>query len=284
MNIGASTLCYLDRPLEEAVQELADADFRTIELFADAPSFDPMSATPERIAWLKRFKQERALIYSIHTPCFDLNPASANPGVRRETASQYRRTVELAAELEATLVVVHAGALSDMKLSAASAQAAMYETLGPVVDEAERRRVALGFENTGYGSLGFIRSLDEWLELGLRLGSDRVTYLLDTGHAVLQGIDLGDAVRAIGSRLGQVHVHDNGGTKDDHWPVGGGTIDFRPLLCALSEIGLDDVPLVLEACDADDPRRGLVESRAALLRLAHGIQEESTLGSLRPAS
>lgn len=267
MNVGASTLCYLDRPLEDAVRELADADFRTIELFADAPSFDPMCATPERIAWLKGFKQERDLIYSIHTPCFDLNPASANPGVRRETARQYQRTVELAAELEATLVVVHAGALSDMKLAAGPARAAMYETLGPVVEHAERCDVTLGFENTGYGPLGFISSLQEWFELGLRLGSQRVTYVLDTGHAALQDIDFADAVRVIGQRLGQVHVHDNDGTKDDHWTVGRGTIDFRPLMSALIEARLDGVPLVLEACDADDPRLGLVESRTRLLEL-----------------
>ena len=72
----------------------------------------------------------------------------------------------------------------------------------------------------------------------VRMGHlDSVGFCLDLGHAVLEegvpetshapaqtGIDL--AFAAFGDRLTEVHVHDNGISRDDHlWP-GEGKIDF----------------------------------------------------------
>jgi len=57
---------------------------------------------------------------------------------------------------------------------------------------------------------------------------------LDIGHQnVFSDISAPEWVLAWGSRLYHVHLHDNDGANDSHWPLGRGTIDFEPFYAAL---------------------------------------------------
>lgn len=59
---------------------------------------------------------------------------------------------------------------------------------------------------------------------------------LDTGHANITGESCGDYVRALGSRLAALHVHDNDSTRDHHTSPYLGTIDWKGFITALREI------------------------------------------------
>jgi sugar phosphate isomerase/epimerase len=86
-------------------------------------------------------------------------------------------------------------------------------------------------------------------------------FTLDTGHANLgEGgrTRLSELVERFGERLGHVHLSDNRGMYDDHFPLGLGTIDFRRLAKALKEIGYDGT-VTFEVFDED--RNLLAQSR-----------------------
>jgi len=60
---------------------------------------------------------------------------------------------------------------------------------------------------------------------------------LDTGHAAINGVDLGDAVRDCGKYLRCLHTHDNDGELDQHNLPFFGVIDWGNFTTALAETG-----------------------------------------------
>ncbi|MDD2912760.1 MAG: TIM barrel protein, partial [Candidatus Bipolaricaulis anaerobius] len=68
-------------------------------------------------------------------------------------------------------------------------------------------------------------------------------------------------VAALGERLVHVHLHDNRGERDEHLPLGRGSLPWRAAWAALSSAGYRG-PIVLEIPDPD----GLRESVAVLER------------------
>lgn len=63
------------------------------------------------------------------------------------------------------------------------------------------------------------------------------TACLDTGHANITGIDAGEYVRSLGSRLSTLHIHDNDGKHDHHTCPYTGSIQWENFFAALKEIG-----------------------------------------------
>ena len=65
-----------------------------------------------------------------------------------------------------------------------------------------------------------------------RIGRPNVAVLLDSFHMNIEEVDLGDAIRATGARLGHVHLVDS----NRHAP-GMGHVNFAEMIAALTEIG-----------------------------------------------
>jgi len=63
-----------------------------------------------------------------------------------------------------------------------------------------------------------------------RLQNQGVRFCFDIGHQhAFSRSTLEDWLRALGSYLGQLHLHDNHGTADEHLPVGEGNFPFGDL-------------------------------------------------------
>jgi sugar phosphate isomerase/epimerase len=57
---------------------------------------------------------------------------------------------------------------------------------------------------------------------------------LDIGHLnVYSALNAVEWVRRCAHRLVHIHLHDNDGSADSHWPLGRGTIDFEPFYATL---------------------------------------------------
>lgn len=237
MLIGVSTLTFLQLDYRAAVSRLADSGVKVIELFYDYPQFELGRISSEDSAHLREFADRRGITWTLHTPCFDLNPASANAGSRQEALTQYVRAIRFAADLGIGEVVVHSGHRSDPKFPPEQAFQWALDTLKRTTEESERLGVRLAVENTGYGAVGFIHSPQALVDLVSSIGSNIVGITLDSGHAVLQGFTPEEAVRVFGKRLLHIHVHDNTGTADDHLPLGKGVINHVPMFKALRDTG-----------------------------------------------
>lgn len=75
---------------------------------------------------------------------------------------------------------------------------------------------------------------EDLLEMLERLREPRVGLCLDCGHLAAFGRAPLDAwLESLGRFIGQVHLHDNLGQKDDHLPMGRGRIHFAQLFALL---------------------------------------------------
>lgn len=232
MRIGVSTLTYVDLDYRTALDRILPLGVRVIELFFDYPQFKVLEVGPGDVEYLKRLRGKRDLEFTLHTPCFDLNPASVDEAARRTVVEQYRNAVRFAAALGIAEVVVHSGFRSSPKFSTAQAFDASLATLRETVRFAEGLGVRVAVENTGYGETGFLSAPQDLVDLVDGASSPLVGITLDTTHAYLEGFRLDEAVRAFAHRLSHLHVHDSLGG-DDHLPIGEGRIDFAPLFEAL---------------------------------------------------
>ena len=67
---------------------------------------------------------------------------------------------------------------------------------------------------------------------------------LDIGHAEMRGLGTNstDMIKALGSRLQALHIHDNEGVEDQHiLPFGRGNIDWQDFMDGLKEINYEGI-------------------------------------------
>ncbi len=75
-----------------------------------------------------------------------------------------------------------------------------------------------------------------------KINSPHLGYCLDAGHGNLFSREpLADWVEVLGSRLVEIHLHDNRGEADDHLPLGQGSIDFASLFSLLQKKKLQPI-------------------------------------------
>lgn len=235
----ANTLLYLEEPAPAAVEHLAEEAFSAIDIFADSPAIDYHRIPSPEIDCLKMLAERHSIEYSMHGPCWDINPASENPGHRRDVVAHYVQGIRLAAAIGAKTMVVHSGWKSDPKLLARDALRYSADTIARCVPEAERQGITLAIENVGYGGANMFGGIEDWVSIATSIANPVVGLTLDVGHAALEGFDSAAAVRAAGSLLRHVHLHSNMGASDDHMRLDRGVISFAPVIRAMYEIGFD---------------------------------------------
>ncbi|MBP2676495.1 MAG: Xylose isomerase protein barrel, partial [Deltaproteobacteria bacterium] len=105
-------------------------------------------------------------------------------------------------------------------------------SFGELAESAEKAGTRLFVENV------FDENPEHLLRLREAVGSPRLLFCLDAGHAALfSRVPVHRWAEAFGRGIGLMHVHDNRGTRDDHLPVGEGTINFRGVLLAAVDAG-----------------------------------------------
>ena len=73
------------------------------------------------------------------------------------------------------------------------------------------------------------------LNVFLELNDPRLGLCLDVGHtSASTEIPVEDWISCLGSSISHVHIHDNMGKKDEHLPIGDGTIDWKHIMDRLS--------------------------------------------------
>lgn len=105
--------------------------------------------------------------------------------------------------------------------------------------------------------------------------SDYMTACLDIGHAEMRGSDTSavELIKALGPRLGALHIHDNDKWHDSHAIPFSMNIDFAPIVKALKEIGYDgyftlEAEQHLRKFTAENVFDGMKELAAAAKKLA----------------
>lgn len=265
---------------ERRIGQLFDAGFTWVEAQYPRPLIGP-ARFRRFAALLNGLRARYGPAISVHLPITDLNPASENRAVRSLTLRQWREGIRFAGDLGAVLVVLHPGSIGPMDIpprgdpafeQAAAAAARIKDRVRPYAIDvvrvcselAQSLGMAVAVENV-IGPHDLVWSPEDHAQMLDGAGDGNVCAVLDVGHAERAGFGWRAFWERLGRRIRHIHLTDNDGVTDWHWPLGRGRIDFRGLVRALSASGYDGA-LVMEMVAGDWSAH--VEGKAFLERLA----------------
>jgi sugar phosphate isomerase/epimerase len=199
---------------------------------------------------------------TFHAPFEELWPGARDEEARRLTVRRLRQAIAMARVFRPRGIVVHGGYFGwiydhDSRRWIEPAR----RTFSEILETAEAEGVDLFLENV------FDDVPDHLLRLRDVLGSARLGFCCDPGHANLfSRLPVQKWIEAFGPALREMHLHDNRGRRDDHLPVGEGTINFRGVLWAVRDAGADPI-LTIEPHRHEHFHRGLSALRSILAEL-----------------
>jgi sugar phosphate isomerase/epimerase len=250
---SASSKVWEDRRWVFSLDEIG---YEGWEVMADGSS---TLEKPENVKEVAEIAASTGLAISVHAPYSDLNLASLNYPIWRESVRQVIACIDGAAGLT-DRVTVHPGYLSPMgKLLPDKVWSLQKEALTGIGKHAADRGVQVFLENMGGLKEVLCRFPEEIL--GMIDGVENVGFTLDVGHAHTVG-----KVREFLGVLPQVdhiHIHDNHGTADQHLALGDGTIPWEEVGRAVAREYRGIV--VVEGRSLDEARKSIATFRRCFI-------------------
>lgn len=113
------------------------------------------------------------------------------------------------------------------------------EFFSALIRKAEEADVIIDFENMPMPALT-LATPSQILEFVRKMNSPNMRVCLDTGHAAIFGLDLGECVKTSGKEfLASLHVHDNNGHSDQHLLPYEGVCNWENFTKGLIDIGFE---------------------------------------------
>jgi sugar phosphate isomerase/epimerase len=275
MRLLASTGPLFARPLDWALGVIMEAGYDGVELMVTQ---DPATQDAARVA--AAAEREGAAVPAVHGPFLLLTRRVFGT----DLTVKARRSIELAGELGADLMIVH---------PPFRWQRDFHRWL---TDEADDEAAALGTRVA-------VENLYPVSVAGRPVRFHRYTapehlapfhhVVLDTSHFGVAGVDINEAYAILRDQAVHLHVSDNrGGGRDSHAPLGHGLLPLarflrtvgRDELRGVGRVGTGDASITLELdCRRYlDDRAALVgylrQERQKCLSLLHGAPAEEVLG------
>lgn len=218
MEIGFSTLALFMRSFEECLDIATKDGFKLMEILCEGPYW-PRNVL-NHVDGLEIFSSYDLDIF-LHAPTIDLNPASLNPGIRDETLRQLEETLDLAVKIGAKAITTHPGLIH--RLEDRVRDMAKYysiETLTEANKYAEDVGVIFSVENMPHRYAYFCNTAQEHAYFLDKCGCHAT---VDLGHANTN--EDPESFLELENTY-YYHLSDNNGEKDQHLPIGEGTLDL----------------------------------------------------------
>lgn len=171
----------------------------------------------------ERIDANHLTVSQTHLPFYHYEPATDPLSFRDQMTY---RAIEASAMIGAPYAVIHPQRGEDGNVLTDET----VEILKPFCQAAAEKGVVLALENM------LTTGPEELAQMADRLGC---VVCWDVGHGNYGGFDQGECLRALGSRIKVLHLHDNYGLKDNHNPPYFGTINWGAFTEALKEIGYE---------------------------------------------
>jgi sugar phosphate isomerase/epimerase len=187
----------------------------------------------QNIERIKEIKETTNLELTLHLPFSDMNLAGLNPGIHREVMRQMKSSLELACDL-VELAVVHPGYLSPHGAQMpGKAWKGGVDSIKSICDIAYDLGIMISVENMPDVPGVFGKTPDDMTEILEAVDRENAGFTFDVGHANTLGL-VEDFVGSMEDRITHVHIHDNMGRRDEHLPIGDGSVDWSLLMQGLS--------------------------------------------------
>ena len=211
MKLGFTTLAMFTRPNNDIIETAKKYEFEMIEILGEGPFF-------------KNDNIEFAntdLEICIHSTTVDLNIASLNTGIRKESVKQMKDALDYGKKINATALTIHPGQIgrNEDRIRRYALELAI-ESIGELVDYSD---IVVSVENMPE-RFSFLGNKVEELE---RIQNETGCGLtIDVGH----GNTCGNCEEFLDLKnISYCHLNDNNGVKDQHVTLGEGTLDLNLL-------------------------------------------------------
>jgi len=176
--------------------------------------------------------RDRGLTITFHAPFFDLRPGAIDRKIRNVTIERLKQVFDLVPYFEPRTVVCHASFDSRYYVSNEDLWLEnSRETWKQFISIVAGTNTTIVLENVYESNPLMLRRLLESFDR-----SDHIGICFDTGHFnAFSTTRLDIWMDALGSYIGELHLHDNKGILDEHSPVGDGTFPFYELFESLHE-------------------------------------------------
>jgi sugar phosphate isomerase/epimerase len=267
---------FEDDPLPTALGRMArDGGAPLVEVWAGNPAhFRPWDAHDVAAA-MRALDAHDMRAFSLHAPFTgpEDDLSALEEARRRRAVERHRQCVESAAALGAPILVIHPGVALPEAPDLAALVACSIASIRELAVLSEAKGVRLAVESLPPSYLG--GRVEELVAIVDGASSEAVGICMDTGHCNLSG-NVVEWIRALGSRIISIHLHDNDGSDDQHLPPGEGSINWLAFASALREIGYSQ-PITLEVALREGWTLAAVKQRAAALltgaEASHGAGE-----------
>ena len=240
--------CFINAPFEQLEHGLLDTFLRN--------ELQPEIGLEGECLWTRGDEafvevannlQEKGLSCTLHAPFFDLMPGALDSRILDVTRQKLRRAFSLIKVFSPESIVCHLGYDEEkhsykwddwLRISV--------ETWSEFLEVASASGTRVMFENT-YEKLPEVH-----YHLFNELPGENFGFCLDVGHLMAYaGSTWQIWLDKLQPWLGQIHLHDNRGSRDDHIAIGQGQFDFQELFTHLRENNLSPL-ITLEPHSEDD--------------------------------
>lgn len=256
--LGAASYTFLySDPLADAIGKIAESGFQVMELMATPPHIDIGEFNTQQRNQLRSLASGHNLeIYSVNPTYLDLNLATLNTGMRRETTRQLRLTLQLCHDLEAKILVLFGGrrhVLIPAPLEIVKPIA--LDELYNLLEYASELGVKIGLEN---GPTLLIQTAEDLIDAYQQLSHPNLGIVFDVANSYMVE-DPADGLSVVIEHLSLIHLSDTTRERWAHKPIGEGAIRFDRIGEVLKGAPYDG-PTILEVIDTNDPINGLRRS------------------------
>jgi sugar phosphate isomerase/epimerase len=211
-----------------------------IEITLNDPSFlrSLDEATYERLARdLKNYE------LSVHLPFYGLNLGCYDRWIADYSERTLREGLELCARLNIKTAVTHTTIPALLGSHSWKPWLNRFlERKARLELHARAHGVSLRWENTYESDFALFDAM---------IAQDPDTkFCLDVGHVrCFAKRPITDFIDHLGTRIAHIHLHDNDGTDDHHWPIGKGDVDYVAIMEGFSKMAVDTAVFELEPAD-----------------------------------
>lgn len=226
--------------LGEVLSEVTAASFDAIELW---PPLCPLISDGMRANAREAFERSKVRPVTMHAPLTStMNLAAVEELDRRLSVYEVAAWLARFADLGGEVVVVHptGSAFNDEAANAINVEAAIDATrrsLDELYPIADRLGLRIACENLMERGTPRPLCRMEQLRAFIEPYPATVGICLDTGHAVVNGLNPASEARIAGDRLIATHLQDTDGIEDRHWVPGAGRINWDEFVSTLHQIG-----------------------------------------------
>ncbi|HDI02334.1 MAG TPA: sugar phosphate isomerase/epimerase, partial [Ignisphaera sp.] len=230
-SIGLSHSIFWNYRFEEALRICSSLGIELFEIWADHPDIYPAIEDKHYIDRIRDTLSMYNFDIAVHSPCHDVNIASINPGIRRESIKQIINSIRLASELESNILVVHPGRRTTRYIEDSIYIANAIDSIKIIAREAQDYGVVIGIENMENNPRQFATKPEVIISIINSVNDPRVRMTFDIAHAntYMNPIEYYYKVKEY---VVHVHLSNNYGQKTPrvHMPLYEGTIDIVELL------------------------------------------------------